>query len=92
MADKLSGGALVAKSLLKEDVKYVFSISGGQINPIYKGLKEEGIEIITTRHEQAAGHAADGWAKTTLSPGVCLVTAGPGFSNVLPAVISAYYA
>lgn len=88
----LSGGSLVAKSLLQEDIKYVFSISGGHINPIYKALKEEGIEIITTRHEQAAGNAAEGWAKTTRTPGVCLVTAGPGFSNVLPALISAYYA
>jgi acetolactate synthase-1/2/3 large subunit len=94
LTDKLSisGGSLVAKSLVREDVKYVFSISGGHINPIYRGLVEEGIEIITTRHEQAAGNAAEGWAKTTRTPGVCLVTAGPGFSNVIPALISAYYA
>ena len=92
MADKVSGGSLVAKSLRTEDVEYVFTISGGHINPIYKGLVEEGIKIITTRHEQAAGNAAEGWAKTTRKPGVCLVTAGPGFSNVLPALISAYYA
>ena len=87
----ISGGSLVAKSLAREDVKYVFSISGGHINPIYRGLVDEGIEIITTRHEQAAGNAAEGWAKTTLTPGVCLVTAGPGFANVIPALVSAYY-
>lgn len=84
-----SGGSLVAKSLVQEDVKYVFSISGGHINPIYRALTEEGIKIITTRHESAAGHAAEGWAKTTRTPGVCLVTAGPGFSNLIPALVSA---
>ncbi len=89
---KLSGGSLVARSLKKENVRYVFSLSGGHINPIYKGLVDEDIKIITTRHEQAAGNAAEGWAKTTRTPGVCLVTAGPGFSNVVPALISAYYA
>ncbi|MFX0086284.1 MAG: thiamine pyrophosphate-binding protein [Candidatus Hodarchaeota archaeon] len=87
----ISGGSLVAKSLVQEDVKYVFSISGGHINPIYRGLVEEGIEIITTRHEQAAGNAAEGWAKITRTPGICLVTAGPGFANIIPALISAYY-
>ncbi|WP_455464116.1 thiamine pyrophosphate-binding protein [Candidatus Hodarchaeum mangrovi] len=89
---KYSGGKLVAQSLAKENVKYIFTLSGGHINPIYKGLAEEDIKIITTRHEQAAGNAAEGWAKTTRNPGVCIVTAGPGFSNVVPALISAYYA
>ncbi len=88
----LSGGSLVAKSLVREGVKYVFSICGGHINPIYKALDEEGIQIITTRHEQAAGNAAEGYAITARTPGVCLVTAGPGFTNLLPAIVSAYYA
>jgi acetolactate synthase-1/2/3 large subunit len=92
LADNLSGGSLVGKCLRTEQVEYVFTLSGGHINPIYKSLVEEGIKIITARHEQAAGNAAEGWAKTTRKPGVCLVTAGPGFSNVLPALISAYYA
>jgi acetolactate synthase-1/2/3 large subunit len=65
MSEKISypGGSLGAKSLVKEDVKYVFSISGGHINPIYRALTEEGIKIVTTRHESSAGHAAEGWAK-----------------------------
>ncbi|MFX0015296.1 MAG: thiamine pyrophosphate-binding protein [Promethearchaeota archaeon] len=94
MSEKMSlyGGSLVAKSLAHEGVQYVFSICGGHINPIFKALEEEGIQIITTRHEQAAGNAAEGWAITTRTPGVCLVTAGPGFTNVLPALVSAYYA
>ncbi|MFW9992581.1 MAG: thiamine pyrophosphate-binding protein [Candidatus Odinarchaeota archaeon] len=89
---EISGGSLVAKSLTREGVKCVFTIPGGHINPIYKGLEDEGIRIITTRHEQAAGNAAEGWAKTTGEPGVCLVTAGPGFANLLPALVSAYHA
>ncbi|MHA1974176.1 MAG: thiamine pyrophosphate-binding protein [Candidatus Hodarchaeales archaeon] len=92
MSKKISGGLLIAKALSKENVNYVFSLSGGHINPIYKGLVDEDIKLITMRHEQAAGNAAEGWAKTTRTPGVCLVTAGPGFSNVMPALISAYYA
>lgn len=92
MSNSLSGGSLVAKSLAHEEVQYVFSICGGQINPIYKALEEEGIQIISTRHESAAGHAAEGYAITAGTPGVCLVTAGPGFSNLLPALVSAYYA
>ncbi|MHA2304622.1 MAG: thiamine pyrophosphate-binding protein [Candidatus Hodarchaeales archaeon] len=69
-----SGGSLVAKSLVKKkDVKYVFSISGGHINPIYRALTEEGKKIVTIRHESAVGHAVEDWAKTTRTPGVCLV-------------------
>ncbi len=51
MADNVSGGSIVAKSLRTEDVEYVFTISGGHINTINKGLVEEGIKIITTRHD-----------------------------------------
>jgi len=59
---------------------------------IYEGLIEEGIEIISMRHEQAAGNAADGWGRVTRTPGVCLVTAGPGIVNLVPALAQAYYA
>ncbi|MHA2073797.1 MAG: thiamine pyrophosphate-binding protein [Candidatus Hodarchaeales archaeon] len=53
MSEKISypGGSLGAKSLVKEEVKYKFSISGGHINPIYRALTEEGIKIVTTHHE-----------------------------------------
>ncbi len=86
---RISGGRLVAKALKAEGVKYVFSIPGGHISPIYEGLMDEGIEIIGMRHEQGAGNAADGWARVTRTPGVCLVTAGPGLANLLPALIQA---
>jgi len=89
---EISGGRLVAKALKAEGVKYVFSLPGGHIAPIYEGLIEEDIEIISTRHEQAAGNAADSWGRVTRTPGVCLVTAGPGIVNLIPALAQAYYA
>lgn len=52
---RASGGRLVARALKAENVKYVFSVPGGHISPIYEGLIEEGIEIISMRHEQGAG-------------------------------------
>ena len=89
---EISGGRLVAKALKAERVKYVFSLPGGHIAPIYEGLIEEGIEIVSMRHEQAAGNAADGWGRVTRTPGVCLVTAGPGIVNLVPALAQAYHA
>jgi acetolactate synthase I/II/III large subunit len=81
---KLLGGYLAAKALKNEVVKAVFSLSGGHINPILDGCFAEGIRIIDTRHEQAAVHMAEGWARATGQPGVAVVTAGPGVVNALP--------
>ncbi len=89
---EVSGGRLVAKALKAEGVKYVFSLPGRHISPIYEGLIDEGIEIVSVRHEQAAGNAADGWGRVTRTPGVCLVTAGPGVTNMFPALVQAYHA
>ena len=86
-----SGGELVAKVLVEEGTKYIFSIPGGHINPIYRACEDEGIRIITTRHEQAAGNAADGWGRMTRHPGVCAVTAGPGVMNLIPALAQALH-
>lgn len=78
------GGALVARALKNEGVKNIFSLSGGHINPVYSGCLAEGIRIVDTRHEQAAVHMAEGWARYTGRPGVAVVTAGPGVVNALP--------
>lgn len=83
-------GKVVAEVLKAEKISYVFSLPGGEILPIYDALVAEGIEIITTRHEQAAGNAADGWARVTRTPGVCLVPMGPGIVNAVPALAQAY--
>lgn len=88
----VSGGQLVAKMLKKEGVSHIFTLSGLHIAPIYAGCVEEGIKVVDTRHEQAAAHAADGWARLTRGLGVAVVTAGPGVTDALTGVANAYSA
>ncbi len=88
------GGDLVVKSLLKEGVTKIFGIVGGELLRIFDAIerygREEGIDTVMTRHEQAAGHMADGWARATGELGVCLGTAGPGVAHLVPAVAAAW--
>lgn len=86
----INGAVLVAKALKQEGVKYIFSLSGGSILPIYEPCAKEGIEVIDFRHEQAAAFAALAWAKVTGKPGVVVATAGPGVTNIVTAVASAF--
>lgn len=85
------GGHLVAKYLRDvEGVKTVFSLSGGHIDRIYDGFLEYNLRLIDVRHEQAAAMMAHAWTVYTDEPGVCLVTAGPGFTNALTGLVNAY--
>ncbi len=90
---KYDGGDLVVKALLKEGVSKIFGIVGGELLRIYDAVerygREEGIDTIMVRHEQAAGHMADAWARATNEIGVCLGTAGPGVTHLVPAVAAA---
>ncbi len=88
----IHGGWLVAKILKREGVEVVFTLSGGHIAGIYDGCLREGIRVVDTRHEQAAVHAAEGWAKVTRKPGVALLTAGPGVTDGITGVANAYLA
>ena len=88
----LTGGQLVARMIRREGVSTVFTLSGLHIAPIYAGLVEEGIRIVDTRHEQAATHAADAWARLTRGMGVALVTAGPGVTDAVTGVANAWAA
>jgi len=88
----LHGGWLVAKILKREGVEVVFTLSGGHVAAIYDGCLREGIRVVDTRHEQAAVHAAEGWAKVTRKPGVALLTAGPGVTDGITGVANAYLA
>src|SRR6202790_3373292 len=88
----IHGGWLVAKILKREGVEVVFTLSGGHIAGIYDGCVREGIRVVDTRHEQAAVHAAEGWAKATRKPGVALLTAGPGVTDGITGVANAYLA
>lgn len=86
MKKRLHGGDLIAGMLKREGIELIFSLSGGHIIPIYDGCLTEGIRIVDTRHEQAAVHMAEGWARFTGQPGVAVVTAGPGVVNALPGI------
>ncbi|MEM7009227.1 MAG: thiamine pyrophosphate-binding protein [Thermodesulfobacteriota bacterium] len=87
---KVQGGHLVARTLYELGVREVFSLAGGHINPIYNGCQKLGIRIIDTHHEQGAAMAADAYGRVSKTPGVCLVTAGPGFTNALTGVAGAH--
>jgi len=88
-ATGLHGGRLVAKRLKAHGVTKLFTLSGGHIFSIYDGCREEGIDIVDTRHEQSAAFAAEGWAKATREVGVCALTAGPGVTNAMSPLGSA---
>jgi acetolactate synthase-1/2/3 large subunit len=88
----IHGGWVVARMLKREGVEVVFTLSGGHIAAIYDGCVREGIRVVDTRHEQAAVHAAEGWAKSTRKPGVALLTAGPGVTDGVTGVANAYLA
>jgi len=86
------GGHLIAEALKNEGVRYLFTLSGGHIAPIYDGCADVGIDVVDFRHEQAAAHAADGWARVTLEPGIAAVTAGPGLTDAVTGIANAFYA
>lgn len=83
------GGYLVARFLAAERVPILFTLCGGHIAPIYDGCLDFGIRVVDFRHEQAAAHAADAWARVTGQPGVAVVTAGPGVTGTVTAVANA---
>ncbi|MCL2776573.1 MAG: thiamine pyrophosphate-binding protein [Polyangiaceae bacterium] len=83
------GGRLVAQALKRHGTTHLFTLCGGHIQAIYDGCTDEGIRVVDVRHEQTAGHAADGWARVTGKPGVCAVTAGPGTTDVVTAMANA---
>src|SRR5512135_18864 len=88
----LDGGLLVAGMLKRERIDVAFTLCGGHIMPIYNGLLDEGIRIIDLRHEQAAAHAADAYARLTRKPGVAMVTAGVGVTDAVTGIANAFQA
>jgi len=88
----ITGGHLVVDALKREGVECIFTLSGGHINAIYQACLDAGIKVIDTRHEQAAAHMAEAWARLTRKPGVCVVTAGPGFTDAITGVANAFMA
>src|SRR2546428_6957552 len=88
----LSGGDLVARVLAQAGVGHVFTLCGGHILPIYDGCLREGIRVVDLRHEQAAAHAGDAYARLTRNLGVAIVTAGPGVTDAVTGVANAFSA
>ncbi len=86
----LSGGEMIARALKDEGVEYIFGYPGGAVLHIYDALYSSDIPHILVRHEQAATHAADGYARATGKPGVVLVTSGPGATNAITGIATAY--
>jgi len=88
---EIQGGQLAAEALIQKGIKYIFTLSGGHITPIYQYLEDSPITLFDTRHEQAAVFMAEAWGRMTRNPGIAMVTAGPGFTNALSAVANASF-
>jgi len=89
---KLEGGELVVRVLKEEGVKYIFTLCGGSILPIYNACLDYDIKVVGVRNEQTASYMADAWGRLTRQPGVCAVTSGPGHTNALTGLATAYLA
>lgn len=91
MATKMITGAeLIVQSLIDAGVEHIFGFPGGKVIPIYDVLYDAEIKHILTRHEQGAAHAADGYARASGKVGVCLATSGPGATNLVTGLSTAY--
>jgi acetolactate synthase-1/2/3 large subunit len=87
---RINGGEMLVRALERENVHEIFALHGGHLDAIFKACREHDFRVIDTRHEQAAAHMADGWARTTGRPGVAMVTAGPGVTDAVTGVANAY--
>jgi len=85
------GADIFVDALIKEGVEHIFGIPGGVVIPLFDRLFDAPIKLILTRHEQGAGHAADGYARASGKVGVCLVTSGPGATNLVTAIATANF-
>ena len=86
----MKGAKIFIESLLKEDATVLFGYPGGALLPIFDFLYDSPIKFFLTRHEQAAAHAADGYARSTGKVGVCIATSGPGATNLVTGIATAY--
>ncbi len=86
----LTGAEILIKCLKKENVKVIFGYPGGAVIDIFNVLYDSNIKFYLTRHEQGAVHAADGYARASGQPGVCIATSGPGATNLVTGIATAY--
>ncbi len=82
--NQMTGAAMIVRALIDHGVQHIFGYPGGAVLPIYDEIFQQSeVEHILVRHEQGAGHAAEGYARSTGKPGVVLVTSGPGATNMV---------
>ena len=86
----MNGAKILIESLKKEGVGAVFGYPGGQALPLFDALYHSDLKFYLVRHEQGAAHAADGYARVTGKPGVCIATSGPGATNLVTGIATAY--
>jgi acetolactate synthase-1/2/3 large subunit len=86
----MTGAQAIIEALKKEKVNHIFGISGGAVLPIYDVLYDAEMRNILAKHEQCAGHMADGYARVSGLPGVCIATSGPGATNLVTGIANAY--
>lgn len=86
----ITGGELLVRTLVRAKVKHIFGLHGAHLETIFQSCLDHNIPITDTRHEVAAGHAAEGYARATRSLGVAMATAGPGFTNIITSIANAY--
>ncbi|MDI6758703.1 MAG: biosynthetic-type acetolactate synthase large subunit [Candidatus Omnitrophota bacterium] len=86
----MTGAQILIECLKREGVEIIFGYPGGVVLPLFDKLFDADIRFILTRHEQAAAHAADGYARATGKVGVCLATSGPGATNLITGIATAY--
>lgn len=86
----MKGSQILIESLIREKVEVIFGYPGGSVLPVFDKLYDAPIKFILTRHEQAASHAADGYARSTGKVGVCIATSGPGATNLTTGIATAH--
>lgn len=87
---KMTGARMVVEALAREGAEVVFGIPGGSVIPLYDALYDAPFRHVLVRHEQGAAHGADGYARASGKPGVCICTSGPGFTNILTGLATAF--
>ena len=87
---ELTGAQALVKSLEMQEVEVIFGLPGGAILPVYDPIIDSPIRHILVRHEQGAGHMAEGYAQATGRPGVAMVTRGPAATNIVTPLAAAY--
>lgn len=87
----VDGGDLVVRAIKQEGVDTIFTLCGGHVQAIYDACLDENVRVIDVRHEQVAGHAAEGWSRATRRCGVGVVTAGPGVTDCVTAIANAWH-